>query len=185
MNISLAVTIPDDVKYSIAAAIERMTPVAEETLWTERDQLQLPIVTIGEVAPAFVPHITSAVSKVCTLTPAFPIEVCNFGFYGTKRFPHNIWAAIKCSEIITNLYEEIWAGMKTFGFEKPDAEFHPHIVLGICKAGIRNHTLTATLNEDDKCDFGSWNVKKVTLYDCKVSKRGKVYRKLNQIPLIG
>jgi 2'-5' RNA ligase len=152
MNISLAVTIPDEVKYSLAA---------------------------------FVPHITSAVSTVCANTAAFPIHASNFGFYGTKRFPHNVWAAIDVTEVLTELYEAIWNAMKTFGFKKPDEEFHPHIVLGICKTGIKNQPLTDAMHADEKYDFGAWDVKKVTLYDCKTSKRGKVHRKVNQIPLLG
>ena len=185
MNISLAVTIPEEVKRNLAAAIERLAPVAEETLWVERDQLQLPIVTVGEIAPAFVPHITGAVNKICAHIPPFPIHISDFGFFGTKRFPHKVWAGVDARKVLNSMYTEIWDSLKGFGFEKPDEELHPHIMLGICKAGIRNQRLVETMDADEKYEFGAWNVKKVTLYDCRSSKRGKVHRKVNQIFLAG
>jgi 2'-5' RNA ligase len=184
MNLSLAVTIPEDVKRKLAAAIERLAPEAEDTLWTERDQLQLPIVTVGEIAPAFVPHITAALSKICAHTPVFPLHLYGYGFFGTKRFPHNAWAAVDSSEVLTNMHTEIWDALKKFGFEKPDEDYLPHVMLGICKAGIRNKRLVDAMDEDHDCEFGLWDVKKITLYDCKTSNRGKVHRKVNQILLM-
>ena len=185
MNISLAVTIPEDVKRNLAAAIERLSPVAEDTLWIERDQLQLPIVTVGEIAPAFVPHITGAVSKTCAHIPPFPIRISDFGFFGTKRFPHNIWAAVDAPDLLNSMYTEIWESLKNFGFEKSVEELHLNILLGICKTGVRNQRLIEAMDVDEEHEFGAWDVKKVTLYDCKSSKRGKVHRKVNQIFLAG
>jgi 2'-5' RNA ligase len=185
MNISIAVTIPEEVKRNLAAAIERLQPVAHETLWTERDQLQLPIVTIGEIAPAFLPHVTAAATAICAHTPAFPISVTGYGFFGSKRFPHRVWAAIDPPTVLDAMYEEIWNAMRGFGFEKPGELVQPHIVLGICKTGIKNQILVEAMDADEECEFGAWDVRKVTLYDCKTGKNGKVYRKVNQIPLIG
>ncbi len=185
MNISLAVTIPEEVKLNLAAAMERLMPLAQETLWVERDQLQFPIATIGEISPAFVPHITAAVSQICAHTPSFPTRIYGYGFFGTKRFPHQIWAAPTPPEVLTAIYAEIWTSLIKFGFEKPVEANCPHILLGICKAGIKNQTLIEAMDADETCEFGAWEVKKLTLYDCKTSKRGKIYRKVNQIPLLG
>jgi len=185
MNLSLAVTIPEEVKRKLAESIAKMMPLAAETLWVERDQLQLPIATIGEISPAFVPHITAAVTQICAHTPAFPIRIYGYGFFGTKRFPHKVWAAPTPPEALTAIYAKVWKALTTFGFEKPDEEIAPHILLGICKAGIKNQSLLEAMDADEECEFGTWEVKKLTLYDCKTSKRAKVYRKVNQIPLLG
>ena len=185
MNISIAVTIPEEVKRKLAMAIERLEPVAEETLWEERDQLQLPIIAVGELAPAFVPHITAALEKICVRTAPFPIHVSGFGFHGTKRFPHNVWAAVDPVPALDQIYEEIWEVLTKFGFDKPAEDLIPHIVLGICKVGIRNRELVEAMDVDPDYEFGCWDVKKVTLYDCRTSRRGKVHRKVNQILLRG
>jgi len=182
MNISLSITIPDSVKHALADAIDRFTDLAEGTRWVERDQLQLPIVTIGEVSPAFVPHITEAVTDICSQSPSFPIHVYGFGFFGTKRFPHNVWAAVDFIQEMDDLYEEIWGAVQKFGFEKPVEDYRPHILLGSCLGGVKNRKLIDALDADDNIEFGSWIAKKMTIYDCKTSKRGKVYRKVNQLP---
>lgn len=185
MNISLAITIPDEVKHTLADAIERFQPYAEGTRWVERDQLQLPVVTIGEISPAFVPHITDAVTQVCRQSPAFPVHVYGFGFYGTKRFPHNVWAAVEPSEEMNDLFEAIWDSITRFGFKKPDDDYRPHILLGSCKGGVKNRALIDAIDADEELEIGSWEVRKLTMYDCKSSKRGKVHKKLNQLPFGG
>ena len=185
MNISLAITIPDEVKHTLADAIERFQPHAEGTRWVERDQLQLPIVTIGEVSPAFVPHITDAVTKVCSSSPALAVHVYGFGFYGTKRFPHNVWAAVDPLEEMDTIYESIWDAITKFGFRKPDEEYRPHILLGSCHGGVKNRALIDAIDADEEIEIGTWMASKLTLYDCKSSKRGKVHKKLNQLLLRG
>ena len=185
MNISLAITIPDEVKHNLADAIERFQPHAEGTRWVERDQLQLPVVTIGEISPAFVPHITDAVSKICSAAPVFPVHVYGFGFYGTKRFPHNVWAAVDPSEEMDDLFETIWSSITKFGFKKPDEDYRPHILLGSCKGGVKNRALIDAIDADEEMEIGSWEARKITMYDCKSSKRGKIHKKVNQLLLKG
>ncbi len=184
MNISLAITIPDEVKHALSDAIERFEPLADGTRWVERDQLQFPVVTIGEVSPAFIPHITEAITSICAHSPFFPVHVYGFGFYGTKRFPHNVWAAVDPVEEMDDLYEKIWNAVEKFGFIKPVEDYRPHIPLGSCLGGVKNRKLIDALDADENIEFGSWTARKLTIYDCKSSKRGKVYRKVNQLPFL-
>ena len=184
MNITLAITIPDEVKRTLADAIERFEPLAQGTLWVERDQLQLPLVTIGDTSPAFVPHITEAITTICAESPAFPVHVYGFGFYGTKRFPHNVWAAVDPQDEMDNLYEAIWNAIERFGFRKPVEDYRPHILLGSCRGGVKNRELVDALDTDEDIESGSWSARKLTIYDCKSSKRGKVHRKVNQLPFL-
>ncbi|MFO7937753.1 MAG: RNA 2',3'-cyclic phosphodiesterase [Kiritimatiellia bacterium] len=185
MNISLAISIPDEIKHTLADAIERHSPAAKDVRWTERDRLQFPLVDIGEISPAFLPHITDTTEKICARSPAFPVHVYGFGFYGTKRFPHNIWAAVDPRDEMDNLYEAIWDSIEKFGFKKPVEDYRPHILLGSCLGGVKNRKLIDALDADEDADFGSWTAGKLTVYDCKSSKRGKVYRKIKQLPLLG
>ncbi|MDD2599068.1 MAG: RNA 2',3'-cyclic phosphodiesterase [Kiritimatiellae bacterium] len=185
MNISLAVTIPEEVKYNLAAGIQRLKPVTLETLWVERDQLQLPIVTIGEIAPAFYPHIAEVTNEICEQFAAFTLSIFGYGFLGTKRFPHQLWAAVTPAEPLVAMHNELWKAVAKFGFKKPESPLTPHVLLGICKTGIRNLSAVEAMDADENCEFGTWDVKRVTLYDCKTSKRGKVYRRVNQFPLGG
>lgn len=182
MNISLAVTIPDEVKRTIAAAIARHEPVAERGRWVERDQLQFAIVTVGEVAPAFVPHITEAVAELCSGTQPFPVHACGFGFYGTKRFPHNVWAAVDPEPAMSALYESLWKVVSPFGFSKPREDFRPHIILGTFPGGVKNRRLIDALDADEEIEFGVWRATRLTIYDCRSDKRGKSYRKITQLP---
>lgn len=183
MYISLAITIPDEVKRTLAAAIERFQPHAEGTRWEERDQLQLPIVTIGKISRAFLPHITEAVTEICNDYSAFPVHAYGFGFFGTKRFPHNVWAAVDPSEIMNDLYEALWAPIAKFGFKKPVEAYRPHIRLGSCKGGVKNRALIDAMDADEEMEMGSWEARALTIYDCKMGKRGKVHKKLVQVAL--
>ena len=185
MNISLAITIPDDVKRTLASAIERHESQAVKARWVERDQLQFPIVTVGEVSPAFVPHITEAITGICAETPAFPVHACGFGFFGTKRFPKSVWAAVDPEPRMFDLYENIWDEIRKFGFTKPVEDYRPHILLGTFPGGTKNRALIDALDEDQEIEFGCWNANRLTFYDCKSGKRGIIHRKVNQLPFGG
>ncbi len=183
MNISLAITIPDETKRRLASAIERHADAAVKARWAERDQLQFPIVTVGETATAFLPHLSEAFTGLCAEAKPFPVHVYGFGFFGSKRFPHSVWAAVDPVEEMFEIYDRAWRRIEQFGFTKPTQEFRPHIILGTFRGGVKNRNLIDELDADTDIEFGTWQITRLAIYDCREKKRGRSYRKLDQFPL--
>ena len=183
MNVSLAITIPDEIKHTLSAASARHADAAVSARWVERDHLQFPIVNIGAVAPSFVPHITEAITGICRSAASFPVHVYGFGFYGSKRFPHSVWAAVEPEDAMFDLYEKLWGAVSQFGFTKPKEEFRPHIILATFPGSAKNRPLLDALDADEDIEFGVWHATRLAIYDCRVGRNGRSYRKLDQLPL--
>ena len=178
MRAFLAIALPDDIKAKLTEAIQRFTPVASEVTWCTRDQFHLTLAFLGQVSPAILPHVTAAVDRVCASTPSFTCRAYGFGFFGTKRNPSSLWAGIDPAPGLMSLQERLWTELKKFGFENSGRDFRPHVTLGRCRESARNHPVIEAMDADENADFGKWPVKRVTLYESRLTPRGPVYHTL-------
>ena len=184
MRAFLAIALPDDVKARLTEAIQRLAPLSEGVTWCKRDQFHLTLAFLGEVSPAILPHVTTAAERVCSALPAFACRAYGLGFFGNKRNPKVLWAGIDPSPELEALHEGLWKELKRFGLENAEGEFRPHITLGRCREAARNHAVVAAMNTDESVEFGEWDVRRVTLYETKLTPQGAVYRNLAHIPLV-
>lgn len=184
MRVFLAITPPDDVKALLAAAVQRFSPVATDVTWYKRDQLHLTLAFLSEVSPAILPHLTAAAERVCAARPAFPCRAAGFGFFGIKRNPKVLWAGVDPTPELESLHEGLWVELKKFGYENREDDFRPHITLGRSRDAARNRALIDAMDGDQEADFGEWAVKRVTLYESRLTPRGPVYRTLSHAALV-
>ena len=139
MRVFLAISLPDEMRTGLTAAIRRFSPLIEGVKWCQRDQMHLTLVFLGEVAPAFVQHIAEAVQTVCGAFPAFSCAVNGYGFWGNKRNPTALWAGVEMPEELESLQEKLVRAVKKLGFPDLSSEgFQPHITLGRCKTVRKN-----------------------------------------------
>ena len=185
MRAFLAITLPDEVKLQLLAAIKRLSSLGVDVKWYSKDQLHLTLAFLGEVSPAILPHVTAAADRVCTARPPFPCHVYGLGFFGTKRNPQTLWAGVNPTPELESLYEQLWKELKKFGYQNSEPEFHPHITLGRCREAARNHAVVRAMDEDEEIDFGEWDVTRVTLFESRPTPRGPLYRTLSHIALTG
>jgi 2'-5' RNA ligase len=178
MRVFLAISIPDDVKARLAAASQRLAPVAVDVTWRKRDQFHLTLAFLGEVSPAILPHLTAAAERVCAARPAFVCRAYGFGFFGTKRNPRTLWAGVAPTPALDSLYDGLWGELMKFGYENNEIEFRPHITLGRSRESTRNHPVVQAMAADEECAFGEWEVTRITLYESRLTPRGPVYRTL-------
>ena len=180
MRSFIGIPLPDGVKTKLQAAVKRLTPNAVDVSWCTSTQFHLTLAFLGETAPAILPHVSSAMTRICATVPPFTCRAYGFGFFGTKRNPKTIWAAVDPIPALGALNEAIGIELKRFGFQVDEDEFRPHITLGRCKERARNHPLVEAMNEDEAMDFGSWPVTGLTLFESRLTPKGAVYATLNR-----
>jgi len=185
MRIFLAISLPDEVKAQLTAVVQRLSPHAIEVKWYTKDKFHLTLAYLGEVSPAILPYVTAAADRVCSAIPAFACHAHGLGFFGTKRNPQTLWAGLEPSSELETLYEMLWKELKKFGYENGEPDFHPHITLGRCRESVRNHAVIEAMDADEACDFGTWEVGRVTLFESRPTPRGPIYRTLGHIALTG
>jgi 2'-5' RNA ligase len=185
MRTFLAIALPDEVKANLAAAIQRLAPEAVDVSWCKRDQLHLTLAFLGETAPAILPHVTAAAERLCAARPAFSCRCYGLGFFGNKRNPKVIWAGVDPSGELESLHSDLWSALTKFGFEDREAGFRPHVTLGRCREAARNHALIEAMDADEEVAFGEWEVKRVTLYESRLTPQGALHKNLGHVQLGG
>ena len=178
MRIFLAITVPDEVKANLAAAVKRLSPIAPDITWYKRDQFHLTLAFLGEASPAILPHVTAATERVCAKHAVFACRAYGFGFFGTKRNPKTLWAGVDLTPELDGLRDALWEELEKFGFEGDKTDFRPHITLGKSREATRNHPVIEAMDEDENIAFGEWDVTRVTLCESRTSPHGMIYRDL-------
>jgi 2'-5' RNA ligase len=185
MRVFLAITLPDEVKAQLTAAVQRLAPLANDVKWYTKDQFHLTLAYLGEVSPAILPHVTAAADRVCKALPPFPCRVYGLGFFGIKRNPKTLWAGMDLTPELETLNDGLWKELKKFGFENDNSDFHPHITIGRSRESVRNRALVEAMDADEDVDFGTWEVARVTLFESRLTPRGSLYRTLGHSALAG
>lgn len=183
MRVFIAIGLPDDLKDRLSESAARLEPLGEGVKWVHRDLMHVTLAFLGEIAPAFLQHINSAVQKVCETSPRFSCEVSGYGFWGTKRNPTTVWAAVSMPPELEQLQERLSKAVKKFGFTVDTENFRPHITLGRCRESCRNRRLIEAMDTDENAEFGQLAVNKVTIYESRLGPKGPVYRTLMKFPL--
>jgi 2'-5' RNA ligase len=183
MRVFLAITISEEIKLSLAAAIQRLSPLASDVKWRAKDQLHVTLAFLGEVAPAILPHITTATGRVCASVSPFACRAHGFGFFGTKRNPKTLWAGIDPAPELEDLHGRVWAELKKFGLKNDEVDFRPHVTLGHSKAFANNRAVIDAMDADEADGFGAWEVSRVTLFESRPTPRGALYCALRRFVL--
>jgi len=185
MRVFIALTLPQETKVALGAAVTRLAPAAVDVAWCNAGQFHLTLAFLGEIAPSLLPHLSMAMTRVCEALPAVPCHICGLGFFGNRRNPKTIWAGVSLSPEMETLHRELWKELKRFGFSTDEDMFYPHITLGRCKERARNQALTRAMDADTETHFGKWMATDITLYESRLSSKGAAYSALNKFRLGG
>jgi len=183
MRLFVAIAIPEPTRRRIVESVRPFASLATQTTWCRSEQLHITLAFIGDVAPAFLPHLRQTLDEVCAGVTALPCRVAHYGYFGSSRQPKVIWAGVEPAFELTLLHEQLWRALRKLGYQEKGTSFHPHVTLARCKGGAINKALLAEMERNEDDVFGEWLVDKVTLFASKPSPRGSIYRALNTSPL--
>jgi len=185
MRTFIAITLPQETKAALAAAMKRLAPVAVDVAWCNASQLHITLAFMGEIAPSILPHLSAGLSRVCQALPVVPCRAYGFGFFGNRRNPKVIWAGVDMPPEMDTLHGALWQELQRFGFSTDEDLFRPHITLGRCKERARNQPLTEAMDTDTDIHFGTWTASSITLFESRPSPKGTLYRVQNKFTLGG
>ena len=183
MRAFIAITLPQETKTALAAAMKRLAPAAVDVAWCNASQLHLTLAFLGEIAPSILPHLSVGLTRVCQTLPVVPCRAYGFGFFGNRRNPKVIWAGVDMTPEMDALHSALWQELKRFGFSTDEDLFRPHVTLGRCKERARNQPLTKAMDADTDVDFGKWTASNITLYESRPAPKGTLYMVLNKFTL--
>ncbi|NLL84324.1 MAG: RNA 2',3'-cyclic phosphodiesterase [Lentisphaerae bacterium] len=176
MRLFVALKLPEELKKQLGRLCKPFAEVARDTKWSRPDQLHITLAFIGDVAPAFVPHLCKGLDSVCAAMLPLECEATGFGFFGSLRNPTILWAGVEPVYELEELHEALWRELRRLGYERLKYKFQPHISLARCKAKTRNPEVLEAMDSCPVHHFGSWVAEGVTLYESIATAQGARYR---------
>lgn len=127
MRLFLAVGFSTEIRDALCEAIRRLRVCCESGRFTERENLHLTLVFLGEVPPGKVGLVKEAVELA--RIPAFLLCIGGVGFF--HRPGGDIcWAGVERGAALSAAYDELCGKLTEKGFAVEKRPYRPHLTLG-------------------------------------------------------
>ncbi|MBI5471811.1 MAG: RNA 2',3'-cyclic phosphodiesterase, partial [Ignavibacteriae bacterium] len=134
LRLFIGIAIPAEIRSQISEVVRELKSANANVRWEQIDKLHITMKFLGDTPDHQVPSIVTALESLATKVPAFRVTYSGVGCFPNKREPRIIWVGVdEGNSVLVPLAESIDALMTTFGFEKEDKRFHPHVTIGRVK----------------------------------------------------
>lgn len=170
MRLFIAIDLPDMVKEQLAPLCCGL-PGAR---WIPPEQMHLTLHFIGEVEGGVFLDIQEGLASV--YAERLYLQLDGVGFFPPRGKPRVVWAGLKKSELLLQLYNRIEAKLVALGLKLEKRKFSPHITLARLKNTppvkvgrfLENHGLFLSQ---------SFAVERFHLYSSILGRKGAIHRK--------
>jgi 2'-5' RNA ligase len=126
-----AVSIPDDIRARLDAALEVVRPTLPQVRWVDADLWHVTLVFLGERPSAQVEPIRDVVAGVGANIAPFTLGLSGIGAFPNQNRPRVLWAGIEPGAgELENLHRALLADLIQAGLAGPDDHFSAHLTLG-------------------------------------------------------
>src|SRR5262249_62425133 len=94
LRLFVAVLLPEDVRQRLAAAVERLRPLAADVAWVAPSNFHITLKFLGQVDEARVPVLADALQPAVADRPAFDGAVRGLGAFPSPTRPRVLWAGL-------------------------------------------------------------------------------------------
>jgi RNA 2',3'-cyclic 3'-phosphodiesterase len=166
----------------LAAAVERLRPLAAGVAWVARDNVHLTLKFLGEVETARLGEIERALAAAAGGEPVFELTIQGLGAFPSRTRPRVLWAGAAAgapeAASLAGRVDDATAGL---GVAREMRPFAAHVTLGRVREPRANPRLADALTSTES--FGGQRVARVSLMRSELSPRGARYTELAAIPL--
>jgi len=144
--------------------------------------MHLTLKFLGETDEQILPKLEPALVEACNGVTVFNMKISGTGVFPNAKRPRIYWAGIEAPPNLLALQSRIDLAMQSFGFEKDDHPFRPHLTLARIKDPNGKARMTDAL-----LSFGLESepvtVSEVLLMRSHLSAEGARYEALRHFPL--
>lgn len=189
MRLFVALTIPAEVKQSLAALREEFGARLPSLRWVRQEGVHLTLAFLGEVPADRVEPVRQALAG-CPgglIPPA--LDAAGLGVFPHQRAPRVLWAGFReAPEAVLELQRRVARAMSAEGFPMEQRQFRPHLTVGRFRRPLRRSErdlLSALLRRDAQRSFGRFTARRLSLYRSTLLPAGARYEELDGWPLDG
>lgn len=127
MRLFIAINFPEKTKDLLCRNMAVLRAMAKQGRYTHRDNLHLTLVFLGEVEANRLEDIRRVMDSVTV--PSFELTIGHGGRF--RRDGGDIyWQSVSGSSRLTELYGQLYDGLKAAGFKLESRSYKPHLTLG-------------------------------------------------------
>jgi 2'-5' RNA ligase len=130
MRLFISLSIPDDERLRIHAAMEPLREKGFPVEWLVPEEFRVPLKSLGDVRPEARPGIEKAIARVAAATRPFTLVLGGIGAFPTLRRPEVLWMGADPTPALRCLKQDLEWGLSSHGLERETRAFQPHLVLG-------------------------------------------------------
>jgi 2'-5' RNA ligase len=178
------VLLDDDVRARLAAAVERLQPVAPGVAWVARDNVHLTLKFLGAVDNDRLAALESSLASAAAGQVPFDLTVHGLGAFPSRIRARVLWAGIGAGAAeLAALAARVDAALAALGFARETRPFAAHVTLGRVREPRANPRLAAALEAGGP--LGGQRVARISLMRSDLSPRGARYSELAGLSLMG
>jgi len=174
MRLFAALEIPGDVRQSIASLIREFRALAPQLKWVRVDNFHLTLKFIGEVEPAKLDAIRSALAGV-QCRADLDLRFRGLGFFPNDKRPRVFWAGIEAPPGLAQLASDIDGALTRLGFSREERPFSPHLTLARSDGTRLSDAFREAIVKHAAQEFGSSRIAEFRLIESKLKSTGAEY----------
>jgi len=170
------------VRARLAAAVERLRPVASGVVWVARDNVHVTLKFLGSVETARLGDVERALATAVADHGAFDLDVRGLGAFPSNTRPRVLWAGVGAGAAdVTTLAARTDETLAALGFPREARPFAAHVTLGRVREPRVDPGFGQALSAAEA--FGCVRIGQVSLMRSQLSPRGARYTVLAHLPL--
>jgi 2'-5' RNA ligase len=183
MRLFVAVHLPEEIRGRLAVVQDRLRSVRADVSWVRPGNIHLTLKFLGEVEPARLDRIRTALGEVARASEPCEAAVAGIGSFG-GRIPRVVWAGItEGAEALVALGGRVDAAMAGVGFPRESRPFSPHLTLGRVRSPRNAAEFLGALRAEARADFGATRVTAFYLMESQLNPQGSIYTVIDSFPL--
>jgi len=188
VRVFVAVSLPGEIQDNLTKVCEQLkTSLGNGVVrWVKPANIHLTLKFLGEIPAGEIARLKNGLEGPVALYPVFPLSVQAIGVFPNLRNPRVIWAGLKDSRALVELYNTLDTVMRELGYDSEERPFSAHLTLG-------RISQTASMQQVTHCgqvvssttvgELGSFIVKSVDIYRSELNAGGSIYTRLHDLPL--
>lgn len=180
----IAVELNDAIRSQAVALQDDLARTGTEVKWTERENLHVTLVFLGEVPDKEVPQVCRIASdSVAGMTP-FRMAVENAGCFPNPRRPRVLWIGVgQGTQELVQIHDALETPLLDLGYRREDRRYAPHITLGRVKSDRPTEELTKALAQHAAWKGGEMTVQEIHVMGSELTPTGPLYTVLGRAKL--
>ena len=182
----IAVDVPPEVKNHLSSVSAALGSLDLDARLAPVPSIHLTLRFLGNVEENRVPRIGDAIRRCARRVPPFPLEIRNLGAFPSRKRPRILWAGVAGEGGLERLHRLLELELQKLGFDREKKKFRPHLTLLRLKSSRNLKRLSSYLEtEGQGTGPVSFFVRRIHLYESRLSNRGARHEKLVTAELAG